>query len=477
MASSWKSKPRDSIRRKNKIFTDKSSANIGFNPRLFLLESLVGHVWEGLASALFEDDVNFCTIHTPHYENVPFEVPSGWVWTTLGEISTYGECNTITIDEIGKDDWILELEDLEKDTAAIIQTLTKKERSLKGVRHKFCKGEVLYSKLRTYLNKVLVAPNDGYCTTEIMPFNSFCSISTDYLCHVLRSSYFLGYTLQCGYGVKMPRLSTNDARKGMIPLPPLAEQLRIVNEIERSFAAINTLENSKTHLQTAIKQAKNKILDLAIHGKLVPQDPNDEPASELLKRINPKVEITCDNGHYPQLPFEAPQNWSWTTLGKIGKWQSGSTPNRLNKDYYNGNIPWLKTGDLNNGYITHIPESITEKALNETSVKLNPTGSVLIAMYGATIGKIGILTFPATTNQACCACEVFNGIDKEFLFLFLLSHREEFIKMGGGGAQPNISKEKIINTYIPLPPFAEQKRIVNTVNVLFTKLDDIMGSL
>ena len=182
-------------------------------------------------------------------------------------------------------------------------------------------------------------------------------------------------------------------------------------------------------------------------------------------------------GHYTQLPFETPQNWCWTTLGKIGKWQSGSTPNRLNKDYYNGNIPWLKTGDLNDGYITHIPESITEKALNETSVKLNPTGSVLIAMYGATIGKIGILTFPATTNQACCACEVFNGIDKEFLFLFLLSHREEFIKMGGGGAQPNISKEKIINTYIPLPPFAEQKRIVNTVNVLFTKLDDIMESL
>ena len=242
------------------------------------------------------------TSDTPHYGNVPFEVPEGWVWTTLGEISTYGECNTITIDEIGKDDWILELEDLEKDTAAIIQTLTKKERSLKGVRHKFCKGEVLYSKLRTYLNKVLVAPNDGYCTTEIMPFNSFCSISTDYLCHVLRSSYFLGYTLQCGYGVKMPRLSTNDARKGMIPLPPLAEQLRIVNEIERSFAAINTLENSKTHLQTAIKQAKNKILDLAIHGKLVPQDPNDEPASELLKRINPKVEITCDNGQYGNLP-------------------------------------------------------------------------------------------------------------------------------------------------------------------------------
>ena len=262
-----------------------------------------------------------------------------------------------------------------------------------------------------------------------------------------------------------------------IPLPPFSEQQRIIIEMEHLFTLIDKVEENKYDLQAIIKQAKNKILDLAIHGKLVQQDLNEEPASELLKRINPKAEITCDNGHYTQLPFEVPQNWSWTTLGKIGKWQSGSTPNRLNKDYYNGNIPWLKTGDLNDGYITHIPEYITEKALNETSVKLNPTGSVLIAMYGATIGKIGILTFPATTNQACCACEVFNGIDREFIFLFLLSHREEFIKMGGGGAQPNISKEKIINTYIPLPPFTEQKRIINAVNKIFAQLDAIMESL
>ena len=262
-----------------------------------------------------------------------------------------------------------------------------------------------------------------------------------------------------------------------VPIPSYSEQERIVTDIERWFALIDQIEQGTVDLQTTIKQAKSKILDLAIHGKLVPQNPADEPASELLKRINPKAEITCDNGHYQNLLFEVPQKWSWTTLGKIGKWQSGSTPSRLNKDYYNGDIPWLKTGDLNDGYITHISEYITEKALNETSVKLNPSGSVLIAMYGATIGKIGILTYPATTNQACCACETFNGIDKEFLFFFLLSHRDEFIKMGGGGAQPNISKEKIINTYIPLPPFAEQKRIVSTVRKAFVQLDTIMESL
>jgi len=377
------------------------------------------------------------------------------VWTTLGEISNYGECNNVSVDSITDDDWVLELEDLEKDTAKIIQTLSRSKRSIKGVRHRFNKGDILYSKLRTYLNKVLVAPQSGYCTTEIMPFNSYCNVSSYYLNHVLRSAYFLDYTQQCGYGVKMPRLSTTDACNGMIPLPPLAEQKRIVKEIEHWFSLIDVIESGKEDLQATIKQAKSKILDLAIHGKLVPQDPNDEPASELLKRINSKAEITCDNGHYPNIPFDIPRNWIWVELGKIGRWQSGSTPNRLNKAYYGGNIPWLKTGDLNDGYITHIPEYITEKALNETSVKLNPIGSVLIAMYGATIGKIGILTFAATTNQACCACDVFEGIEKEYLFYFLLSHKEEFIKLGGGGAQPNISKEKIVSTYIPLPPNAD----------------------
>ena len=149
----------------------------------------------------------------------------------------------------------------------------------------------------------------------------------------------------------------------------------------------------------------------------------------------------------------------WTTLGEIGSWQSGATPSRMNKDYYGGNIPWLKTGDLNDGTITYISEYITQRALEETSVRLNPKGSVLIAMYGATIGKIGILSFPATTNQACCACYEYS-INQMFLFYFLLANRENFIAMGGGGAQPNISKEKIISTSMPLPPLKEQERIV-----------------
>ena len=182
--------------------------------------------------------------------------------------------------------------------------------------------------------------------------------------------------------------------------------------------------------------------------------------------------FTSDKPHYENEPFEVPSSWVWTTLGKIGNWQSGATPSRLRKDYYGGNIPWLKTGDLNDGYISDIPEYITETALKETSVKLNPKDSVLIAMYGATIGKVGILSFPATTNQACCACTDYL-VKKMYLFYFLLANREKFIAMGGGGAQPNISKEKIVSTLIPLPPKQEQSRIVEGIEHWLSLVDCI----
>ena len=419
------------------------------------------------------------TSDTPHYENVPFEIPRSWVWATVNDISKsilYGVSESAKSEGKYKLLRITDIQDNQVDWGTVPFTDFDEDKVSSYILHD---GDIVFARTgatvgKSYLIKRL--RQNAIYASYLIRVQTFDLILPEYVKLFFESGYYWEQIELGSVGIGQPNVNGTILGNLNIPLPSFAEQKRIVLKIERWFSLIDQIEQSKADLQTTIKQTKSKILDLAIHGKLVPQDPNDEPSIELLKRIHPDF-TPCDNGHYPQLPFEAPQNWSWTTLGKIGKWQSGSTPNRLNKDYYNGNIPWLKTGDLNNGYITHIPESITEKALNETSLKLNPTGSVLIAMYGATIGKIGILTFPATTNQACCACEVFNGIDKEFLFLFLLSHREEFIKMGGGGAQPNISKEKIINTYIPLPPFAEQKRIVNTVNVLFTKLDDIMESL
>ena len=248
------------------------------------------------------------------------------------------------------------------------------------------------------------------------------------------------------------------------------------------------------------QQLKNSILLMAVQGKLVPQDPNDEPASVLLERIhaekerlikekkikrekNPSVIFKgADNTPYEKIgdevrsladevPFDIPDSWEWVRLGNIGNWGAGATPSRTNPEYYGGNIPWLKTGDLTDSYIDAIPETITELALEKTSVRLNPAGSVLIAMYGATIGKLGILSIAATTNQACCACFPLGGLDNKYLFYFLMAQKPLFIKQGEGGAQPNISKEKIVSTLMPVPPLEEQRRIVVMLGQIFPIID------
>lgn len=424
------------------------------------------------------------TSDTPHYENVPFEVPKGWVWTTLPELCTIpitdGTHKTPTYTD--KEHGVPFISSKDVTSQRInwnnIKYITRELHEELHKRIAPQKNDILLAKNGTTGVAAIVEDTrvfDIYVTLAVIrPSQNICP---QYLYQVINSNFCKEQFNSRLTGIGLPNLHLVDIKKTMIPLPPISEQKRIVTEIERWFVWIEQIRQSKTDLQDVIKQTKSKILDLAIHGKLVPQDPSDEPASELLKHINPKAEITCDNAHYQNLLFNIPSKWIWTTLGQIGKWQSGSTPNRLNKDYYGGNIPWLKTGDLNDGYITHISENITEKALNETPVKLNPKGCVLIAMYGATIGKIGMLTYPATTNQACCACDVLHGIEKEYLFYFLLSYREKFIKLGSGGAQPNISKEKIINTYIPIPPHSEQKRIVATIHKIFAKLDTITESL
>ena len=241
------------------------------------------------------------------------------------------------------------------------------------------------------------------------------------------------------------------------------------------------------------KQLKNSILQWAIQGKLVPQDPNDEPASVLLERIreekarlvkegkikkdkNQSIIVRGDdNSHYEnfpatgevkciddEIPFEIPEGWEWSRMGNIGEWGSGSTPQRGNAAYYGGDIPWLKTGELNDGIVYDTVEKITNKALKECSLRLNKVGDVLIAMYGATIGKIAIAGIDLTTNQACCGCTPIL-LYNEYLFYFLMASKVDFIKKGEGGAQPNISREKLVSHLIPVPPIEEQRKIVSTI--------------
>ena len=171
-----------------------------------------------------------------------------------------------------------------------------------------------------------------------------------------------------------------------------------------------------------------------------------------------------------EIPFEIPEGWEWCRLGTIGSWGSGATPSKGHPEFYGGSIPWLTTGELNESYVFDTKVKVTEKALACCSLRKCATGDVLIAMYGATIGKVAIAGCELTTNQACCACTPYYNYNK-YLFYFLMSNKLNFIKMGEGGAQPNISKEKIIATLCPLPPHNEQRRIVEVVESLIPKIE------
>lgn len=171
-------------------------------------------------------------------------------------------------------------------------------------------------------------------------------------------------------------------------------------------------------------------------------------------------------------PYEVPENWVWVRLENVASWGSGGTPSRKHEEYYNGDILWIKTGELNNGWIYDTEEKITDKGLKKSSAKLFPPYSVLIAMYGATIGKVAILGVPATTNQAC-ACAVCNqSLLYMYLFYYCISQKNVFIEKGKGGAQPNISQIILKQHPIPLPPLSEQQRIVERIEELFAKLDE-----
>ena len=305
-----------------------------------------------------------------------------------------------------------------------------------------------------------------------------------------------------GGGTHTYKINLVDIPNMLIPIPPLAEQKRIfakMSELDNYLVDYENTESQITELNDSFpEKLKKSILQMAVQGKLIPQDPSDEPASVLLERIrtekerlikegkikrdkNESIIYRRDSSHYEKLgsverciddeiPFDIPDSWAWVRLGCIGDWGSGATPSRTHPEYYGGSIPWLKTGDLNDGYIETVSETITEIALRETSVRLNPAGSVLIAMYGATIGKLGIASIPITTNQACCACLPVE-ISNKYLFYFLCGHKEWFIKRAEGGAQPNISKEKIISTLMPVPPLLEQYRIVDKIESLLPTIE------
>ena len=259
----------------------------------------------------------------------------------------------------------------------------------------------------------------------------------------------------------------------IIQLPPLAEQYRIVAEIERWFALIDTIEKSKEGLETAIKQTKSKILDLAIHGKLVPQDPKDEPASEQLRRINPKAQITCDNGHYAQLP----KGWSICELMDVAKIVTGSTPSKSNLSYYGGNFPLYKPSDLDAGRHTNTAsEYLTTKGRDVS--RIIPPNSIAICCIGS-IGKVGYIEQEGTTNQQINTAIPSLAIFPDYLYHLCTStyFQNSLMEKSSAVTISIVNKSKMEHIKIPLPPKEEQARIIVAIDNLFNALDAVKENL
>ena len=438
-------------------------------------------------------------------EEIPFEIPKGWEWTRIRNISqSYIGLTYSPTDVSSRGTIVLRSSNIQNGKIVLNDVVRV--------------SKEISEKLQVEKNDIIICARNGSAklvgksavvtdVTEPMTFGAFMAICKtalyQYVSIFLQSDLFFSQLRGVSGTTTINQLTQNNFNDFWIPIPPANEQKRIVEKLQNVSPFIERYSKSQETLNLMniqIKeQLKKSILQEAIQGKLVPQIAEEGTAQELLEQIRQETQKLVkegklkksvltdsviykgdDNKYYEQIgkkclditeqiPFEIPANWAWARMGQIGDWGAGSTPQRGNVNYYNGKILWLKTGELNNGIVYDTEEKITQKAFQDCSLRMNKIGDVLIAMYGATIGKLAIVGKELTTNQACCGCTPYL-IYNWYIFYFLMASRDSFIKKGEGGAQPNISRVKLVEHLIPLPPLKEQYRIVAQIEKLFEQL-------
>ncbi|MFQ1596080.1 restriction endonuclease subunit S [Aeromonas allosaccharophila] len=462
----------------------------------------------------------------------PFELPSTWSWVRLNDIANYNGRPNVEPDNIKGDVWLLDLEDIEKNTSKLLYRASYEERESKSNKSIFKCGDVLYGKLRPYLNKVIVADLDGVCTTEIVPIVPSDGLHSAYLKYLLKSPAFQSYVNSLMYGVKMPRLGTEDAIKSIHPLPPFAEQHRIVAKVDELMALCDQLEQRSesqlvahqtlveallttltdscgavelaqnwarlsTHFDTlftteaSIDALKQTILQLAVMGKLVPQDPSDEPASALLSRIAAEKTWLVIDGKIkkpkalPEIceedkPFELPHGWEWVRFGSVCHIERGGSPRPIKSfltDSSDG-LNWIKIGDADIGgkYITQASERIIPEGLNKTR-KVYP-GDFLLT-NSMSFGRPYITKIEGCIHDGWLRISPPLSLDKDYLYSLLSSPfmMRSFKESAAGAVVMNLNADKVAETLIALPPTAQQHRIVAKVDELMTLCDQLKSRL
>ena len=413
----------------------------------------------------------------------------------LGNISSYAETKQkVNATSADPSIWGLDLEDIEKG-GRLLEHKTVGERKAVGDKTVFTKGDVLYSKLRPYLLKILVAPDDGICTPEIVPFRVYGGIDPNYIVNYLKSPYVDNLINSITYGVKMPRVGTETMTSLLVPVPPLEEQQHIVEKIDEVASAVSAYDVAyqKTEtLNSAFPEAlKKSILQEAVQGKLVPQDPSDEPAEALLERIRAEkqrlikedkikkdkhesVIFRRDNSHYEkldgverciddELPFEIPDSWEWVRLGTVFQHNTGKALNASNRD--GEKLTYITTSNLY--WDRFVLENLKTMPFTDSEVdKCTVQQGDLLVCEGGDIGRAAIWESdePMRIQNHIHRLRAYVPVCTRFFYhLFYLYKGAGWIG-GKGIAIQGLSSNAIHNLLFPLPPLHEQERIVNAID-------------
>lgn len=448
-------------------------------------------------------------------EEIPFEIPQGWEWCRLGEISTYAQTKRkINASKADSKLWGLDLEDIEKG-GRLLNIRTVGERKPIGDKTIFNRGDILYSKLRPYLLKILVAPEGGICTPEIIPFTCYGDICRDYIVSFLKSPYVDDYINSVTFGVKMPRVSTETMTSLLVPLPPISEQFRIAKKTKVLMPYIDGYGKTQEKLNKLNEELsdsiRKSILQEAIQGKLVSQQPEEGTAEELLTEIRKEKELLVkegklkksalndsaifkgdDNKYYEQIgteiiditdeiPFEIPKNWIWTRLKNFCSVCTGATFKKEEVESEHCGIRVLRGGNIKPFQLCTKPDDIfipQSKVKEDILLKHNDIVTPAVTSL-ENIGKMAIveLDMPHTTvGGFVFIIRPLGGGESlsKYLLAFMSSPSAiDFMKSitnKSGQAFYNIGKERLVTALVPIPPLAEQERIVSKIEKLFEQL-------
>ena len=406
------------------------------------------------------------TSDKPHYENVPFEVPSSWVWTTIGDIA---ESN------IGL---TYKPSDICDDGVPVYRSNNIQNRRIDKTELVRVNAKILDKQYLSVGDLLICARNGsrrlvGKCAlienlSEPSAFGAFMAVCRSaynpWIYLLLNTGYFNRY-LDDSNSTAINQVTQSMLLAFRVPFPPRKEQDRIIDEISKWFDLIETIEKSKEELQVIISTTRSKILDLAIHGKLVPQDPTDEPASKLLKRINPKAEITCDNGHYQKLP----ERWAILKVGNVAEYINGRAFKP--EEWEQTGLPIIRIQNLND------PNAYYNRTKNEYEEKYSIKKGDLLFAWAASLGTYIWKGEDAWLNQHIFKVVPYPFMDKKYLYYAFHAMITEFYRKSHGSGMIHITRKQFEEITLWLPPLAEQYRIVQYLQQVFEKLDSIVENL